>query len=165
MRSANALAFKEFCNFVTFEAPPPSVVQSRVHSMEAADVDIIDFLEGPTPMKPAQSPSMAGASNVKVPPELPLKPKAKITIYVEVPSTSLYNKELKLLPTLTADQLIGKLQKKKILPESHTGVAVKWHMTHVPKKAPMETQELTSDGPRALWELGVRDQVKILATV
>lgn len=133
--------------------------------MDTADVDIIDFLEGPTPLKPVQGPPTVVAGNVKVPPELPLKPKAKITIYIDIPSMSLYNKELKLLPTLTADQLISKLQKKKILPEGHPSVAIKWHMTHVPKKAPMETQDLTSDGPRALWELGVRDQVETLTGV
>lgn len=130
--------------------------------MEAADVDIIDFMEEPASTRATTSPASAAAGSAKVPPELPLKPKAKITIYIDVPSLSLYNKELKLLPTMTADHLIGKLQKKKILPDGYAGVAIKWHMTHVPKKAPMEAQDLTADGPGALWELGVRDQVRIL---
>lgn len=85
----------------------------------------------------------------------PQKSKSKkIAILVDIPLLELFNKEFKVSPASTMEQLMAKVQKKKTLP-----AAIKWTATHVPRKSPMEATEVLVDDPTDLWGLGFRDQV------
>ena len=83
------------------------------------------------------------------------RPNGKITVIADIPSLKV-RKGIRLLPTQTLDSFIVKLQKKKIIGNIGVGGVTVMH------KRDGDSRQLWVDSERTLWDLGVRDEVRIL---
>lgn len=82
-------------------------------------------------------------------------PTSKITLYVDIPTLKV-NKGIRLLPSQSLNNLLKKLQRKKIIGVLYDEIII----MHVPKYSPVDSKRLPSiEYERTLWELGIRDQV------
>lgn len=121
------------------------------------EIDLLQVLEEPPPL--ANTAAIGSTPNStpprykdKTPPEVPSKPKSKIIIYADIPSSGIKHRELKILPSCNVIECLEKLRQKKLLANG------RWMVKLIPRQNPMDTRSL-SDPSQSLWESHVCSHV------
>jgi hypothetical protein len=161
---ASDIEEENIIDFLSGAVSPPALPSANSKGTVATDVAGKDGRSaGPPPQPQQHQMSPPASKNPQAPaPTLPLKPKSKISIKVDIPSTHSFNNDVKILPTLSTKALLEKLIKKKILPASTSPSSslLAWKIIHVPQKDPIDSHEFSpTDAEVPLWELGLRDKV------